>query len=188
MLRIIVYIVMINFIHGQSMDEDLEIPMPKLRRKFFLIQEDCGKVCDTSDDFVKEPGIYFDKIVKDINCEYLFDSPILEDNGKDVAEQQCLNRGGHCKPPKMKYVPKDIIDMFTYHNRIKIKSAYLNDFTWLSEDSLFWSKEIINNLRKEHRSGKMTGLYGIRSVQNITKNLKEHMHDRVSLIWLKLEF
>ena len=40
------------------------VPMKKLIRNLMLIKEDCGEVCDTSDNFFKKPGIYFDQIVK----------------------------------------------------------------------------------------------------------------------------
>ena len=42
---------------------------------------------NTSDNFPKVPGIYFDQIVKNIQCEYLFESPQIE-NSTDVSEQQ----------------------------------------------------------------------------------------------------
>ena len=48
------------------------LPMEKLKRNLEFIKEDCGEVCDTSDNFVKKPGLYFDKIVKNIECDYLF--------------------------------------------------------------------------------------------------------------------
>ena len=158
------------------------LPMPKLKRNLLLIKEDCGQVCDTSDNFVKKSGLYFDKIVKDINCEYLFDSPLLDDN-KDVIEQQ-LQESGEIKPPSKQNVPEDILEMYSYDGRIEIYSTYMDDFKWTAEEheeenSLMWSKDVIDEYRKEHRSGKMYGAYGVPSVQNITKNLQEHMHDQV---------
>ena len=72
------------------------LPMKRLKRNLELIKEDCGEVCDTSDNFVKKPGLYFDKIVKNIECDYLFESPLIESNG-DVPEQQYYNNA----PPTM---------------------------------------------------------------------------------------
>ena len=78
-------------------DKNVDIlPMEKLKRNLELIKEDCGEVCDTSDNFVKKPGLYFDKIVKNIECDYLFESPLIERNA-DMPEQQWHNNG----PPKM---------------------------------------------------------------------------------------
>ena len=64
-----------------------KLQMPKLKRNLILIKEDCGEVCDTSDNFSKTPGLYFDKIFKNINCDYLFESPLI-DGYTDVSEQQ----------------------------------------------------------------------------------------------------
>ena len=63
------------------------LPMEKLKRNLEFIKEDCGEVCDTSDNFVKKPGLYFDKIVKNIECDYLFESPLIDSSNADMAEQ-----------------------------------------------------------------------------------------------------
>ena len=78
-------------------DKNVDVlPMKKLKRNLDLIKEDCGEVCDTSDNFVKKPGLYFDKIVKNIECDFLFESPLIESNA-DVSEQQYYNNA----PPTM---------------------------------------------------------------------------------------
>ena len=106
-LKIIIYffILIINYkvinaagggVHYNEDKNVVVLPMKKLKRNLELIKEDCGEVCDTSDNFVKRPGLYFDKIVKNIECDYLFESPLIERNA-DMPEQQWHNNG----PPKM---------------------------------------------------------------------------------------
>ena len=106
MLNVIIYFFVlvsnykvINGHGGIQYNEDKNVvvlPMKKLKRNLELIKEDCGDVCDTSDNFAKKPGLYFDKIVKNIECDYLFESPLIESNA-DVSEQQYHNNA----PPTM---------------------------------------------------------------------------------------
>ena len=103
-LNILIYffVLIINYkvinatgVHYNEDKNAVVLPMKKLKRNLDLIKEDCGEVCDTSDNFVKKTGLYFDKIVKNIECDYLFESPLIESN-VDVAEQYDNN-----VPPKM---------------------------------------------------------------------------------------
>ena len=59
------------------------LPMSKLIRILSLIKENCGDVCDTTDNFMKITGTYFDKIVKQIDWQALFHSHLIESNGPD---------------------------------------------------------------------------------------------------------
>ena len=46
--------------------------MPKIMRNLILLQEDCGEVCDTSDEnFKKIPGNPFDTMKKEFECDIL---------------------------------------------------------------------------------------------------------------------
>ena len=86
------YLVFIFFIFVKPYELNGEIgaatPMNKLRRNLILIKEDCGDVCDTSDKFSKVAGIYFNQIVKNIQCEYLFESPQIENSIRTTVEKQ----------------------------------------------------------------------------------------------------
>ena len=158
--------------------------MPNLQRNLHLIKEDCGQVCDTSNNFVVEHQLPFDRIVKDIDCNSLFESPLLEDD-KHVYEQQLQNDGSR-RAPKEENVPKDILRMYSFNGRIKISHAYLNDFKWTAKEDLIWSKKAIEDYREQHRSGKMWGFYGFESVHNITENIKEHMLEQVTFPYFSL--
>ena len=56
--------------------------------------------CDTTDNFMKITGTYFDKIVKQIDCQALFDSHLIESND-DISDKQ---HDG--KPPSMPMTPR----------------------------------------------------------------------------------
>ena len=43
--------------------------MPNVMRNIILLKEDCGEVCDTSDNFERKPGKYFDVIKSLENIE-----------------------------------------------------------------------------------------------------------------------
>ena len=44
--------------------------MPTIYRNLLFLKEDCGEVCDTSDNFVKKPGKYFDVIKKEFEWDF----------------------------------------------------------------------------------------------------------------------
>ena len=48
--------------------------MPTIYRNLLFLKENCGEVCDTSDNFVKKPGKYFDVIKKAFECDFLLES------------------------------------------------------------------------------------------------------------------
>merc|ERR1712223_1233969 len=105
------------------------LPMEKLKRNLEFIKEDCGEVCDTSDNFVKKPGLYFDKIVKNIECDYLFESPLIDSSNADMAEQYWYRTKEeyHNKdnaPPKMDIVPQEILQHYTFDGRIQLQPLY----------------------------------------------------------------
>ena len=103
-----------------------KIQMPKLKRNLMLIKEDCGEVCDTSDNFSKTPGLYFDKIFKNFNCDYLFESPLI-DGYIDVSEQQIRKKDSIAAPFK-EQVSEDILNLYTFDGRIKIGRVGIGNF------------------------------------------------------------
>ena len=171
-------------------DQDLieVLPMPKLKRNLILIKEDCGEVCDTTDKFVKQPGQYFDKITKDINCDYLFESPLIDGGFTDISEQQ-LENNNKPEAPTFHNVPKEILDLYTFDGRIPLESSYLNDVHWVPERKpendekiTLWNKELIDEFRGFHKKGVLRGGYSTEIVNNMTRLIKEHMQDQVLFI------
>ena len=180
-------LVLIFFIFVKPYELNGEIgaatPMNKLRRNLILIKEDCGDVCDTSDKFSKVAGIYFNQIVKNIQCEYLFESPQIENN-TDVSEQQLKN-----KPPLLSNLPKEIQQQYTFDGRIPILHNYINDIDYLQKaekkaqmkiirDKL-WERKSIEIDQKLFRNNKLFGAYGREVVLDMTKLIKEYMIEQV---------
>ena len=159
------------------------MPMKKLRRNLILIKEDCDEVCDTSDNFFKASGIYFDQIMKTIQCEYLFEPPLIENN-IDVSEQQLNN-----VPPALDNLPEDIQQQFTFEGRIPLLHNYINDIKYLQDSERkaqmeiikdkLWEKKNIEVGQEEYRNDMLFGAYGIQVVLNMTRLIKEYMIEQV---------
>ena len=65
--------------------------MPTIYRNLLFLKEDCGEVCDTSDNFVKKPGKYFDVIKKEFECDFLLESSSMYQ--KLVLDEQMIKDG-----------------------------------------------------------------------------------------------
>ena len=162
------------------------MPMKKLLRNLILIKEDCGDVCDTSDNFIKAPGIHFDRIEKNIQCEYLFESPVIEDN-TDVSEQQLDN-----DPPVLANLPKDVQQQYTFEGRIPIFHTYMNDIRYLRDSEKkakmeiirdnAWERKSIEIGQEQYRNDMLAGAYGSGVVVNMTKLIKEYMIEQVCIM------
>ena len=174
-----------NEIHGEKKSS---MPMKKLRRNLMLIKEDCGDVCDTSDNFFKAPGIYFDQLTKNIQCEFLFESPIIEST-TDVSEQQLNNA-----PPILDYLPKDVQQQYTYEGRIPLHYNYINDIDYLQNPAKkfkrkiyrdkMWEKKSIEVGQKLYRQNALFGGYGTEVVLNMTQLIKGYMIEQVIRVYL----
>ena len=92
--------------------------MPKIKRNLIILQEDCGEVCDTSDNFGKNPGKYFDVIKKDFECDILLTSPVLNPS-LEIEEQMPKNR-----PPRLDEIPKDIAKLYSFGGRVPFDTRY----------------------------------------------------------------
>ena len=155
-----------------------------------LIKEDCGEVCDSSDNFFKKPGIYFDQIVKNFQCEYLFESPLLANN-LDVSGQQLNN-----VPPSLDNLPKDVQQQYTFEGRIPLLHHYLNDMAYLKDakqkaqigkiGAKLWEKKNIEIGQENYRNHTLVGGYSIEVVVNMTRLIKEYMLEHVSMYLLTL--
>ena len=85
--------------------------MPNVMRNIILLKEDCGEVCDTSDNFERKPGKYFDVIKKEIECDILLTSPTM--NPPLLTGRVCNMVLEKPKPPRIKpkitwFVPPEL--------------------------------------------------------------------------------
>ena len=72
--------------------------MPTIYRNLLFLKEDCGEVCDTSDNFVKKPGKYFDVIKKEFECDFLLESSSMDQ--KLILDEQMIKELGELTPPR----------------------------------------------------------------------------------------
>ena len=72
--------------------------MPTIYRNLLFLKEDCGEVCDTSDNFVKKPGKYFDVIKKEFECDFLLESSSMYQ--KLILDEQMIKELGELTPPR----------------------------------------------------------------------------------------
>ena len=180
-----IFFVFLIFVKSDGLNGEIgaAVHMKKLRRNLILIKEDCGDVCDTSDNFSKVPGIYFDQIEKNIECEYLFESPLIE-NSTDVSEQQFDNN-----PPVLYHVPKDIQQQYTFESRIPIFHQYMNDIDYSQNPDkkakmeirkdILWEKNSIEISQEQFRNDMLFGAYGTEIVLNMTKLIRDYMIEQV---------
>ena len=91
--------------------------MPNVLRNIILLKEDCGEVCDTSDNFKKEPGKYFDIIKKEFECDILLTSPTMNPPLL-IDEQMPVKENNRSRPPKIFDIPKEISVLYTFEKRV----------------------------------------------------------------------
>ena len=72
--------------------------MPTIYRNLLFLKEDCGEVCDTSDNFVTKPGKYFDVIRKEFECDFLLESSSMYP--KLILDEQMIKDMGEYTPPR----------------------------------------------------------------------------------------
>ena len=144
-----------------------------------LIKEDCGEVCDTSNNFIRKSGIHFDQISKNFQCEYLFESPIIENSTK-VSEQ--------IVPPDLNILPKDIQQQYTFEGRIPLLYHYMNGIEYFMDAKQIvtktttksWNRKHIEIGQERYRNNVLVGGYGTEVVVNMTRLIKKYMHEHVS--------
>ena len=78
--------------------------MPTIHRNLLFLKEDCGDVCDTSDNFMTKPGKYFDVIKKEFECDFLLESSIMNQN-LILDEQMIKDDMGAYTPPRYSTIP-----------------------------------------------------------------------------------
>ena len=72
--------------------------MPTIYRNLLFLKEDCGEVCDTSDNFVKKTGKYFDVIKKEFECDFLLESSSMYQ--KLIFDEQMIKELSVFTPPR----------------------------------------------------------------------------------------
>jgi hypothetical protein len=155
--------------------------MPKLTRNLILLKEDCGEVCDTSANVWTQPGQYFDQVTKDFDCQALFDGPLF-DKLADSKEEQFQAAMDSQRAPTIYDVPKDILKMYSYDERVSLMSNYMDQVVWVERSArkmAAWSPEYLDMLQEAFRNGQLNGGYGIENVRNISRVIQDHMLDQV---------
>ena len=151
--------------------------MPKIMRNLIVLQEDCGEVCETSDEnFEKIPGNPFDTMKKEFECDILLTSPTL--NPPLVFDEQIIDK----KPPRISELPKTISSLFSYNNRVPLYSRYYEKDADLIEkpQNTEWNEKFIVGLVKElTESGQTKGSYGVKTSRDMVQILKKYMIDSV---------
>ena len=150
--------------------------MPKIMRNLIILQEDCGEVCDTSDDFKKITGNPFNTMKKEFECDILLTSPTL--NPPLVFDEQIINK----RPPRISELPKTISNLFSYNNRVPLYSRYYErDSSLITKpENPHWNIKDIGGLVKElTETGQIYGAYGVKTSRDMVQILKKYMIDSV---------
>ena len=120
------------------------------------IRRDCGMLCDLSIEGV--PGPYFDHIKVPVNCRALFQN--------DYIDQ------GHGLRVAPKEIPKHLFNEFTMNRRINNTPWYFNEvYLGTSGKPQIWTKELIENQRKQARQGTLEGTYTVSDVKALIDGL-----------------
>ena len=148
----------------------------KIKKNIQAIKQDCGEVCDTSENLKLTPGPIFNQVDKNINCDGLFSSKHI-DTKDDIIFKHA---------PSLGEIPQDIIKLFTYQNRLSIREFYFDqaDFSTKkkNDQARIWSKEIFHQFETIYnRKGEMSYLMGYDSeiVYKIADLIEETMLDKV---------
>ena len=96
----------------------------KIKKNIQAIKQDCGEVCDTSDNFEKKDGKYFDIIHKEFECDMLLTSSALNPTLESAEQMPRLD------PPMINNIPMDIAKLYTYDGRVPLYSRYYSGVRW----------------------------------------------------------
>ena len=88
----------------------------EIKEKIQAIKQDCGEICDTSENLKVTSGAIFDQVHKNINCDGLFSSKHIDAKDDIIFKH----------PPRLREIPQDMIDLFTYQNRLSIREYYFD--------------------------------------------------------------
>ena len=75
----------------------------------------------------------------------------------------------------------DVVDLFTYEGRVKLFDHYFDHTKTKSKPSI-WTEESIEENRYLFRNNKLKGNYKKSSVDEISRNIDEHMLEKVYVI------
>ena len=91
-----------------------------IKENIQAIKQDCGEICDTSENLKVNPGPIFDQVHKNFNCDGLFSSKHIDGKDEIIFKKY---------PPRLREIPQEIISLFTYQNRLSIRDYYFNQAT-----------------------------------------------------------
>jgi hypothetical protein len=66
--------------------------------------------------------------------------------------------------------------VFERYNFCKVIPVFMNDFHW-SVEATVWSEAMVEEQRKQFRRGKLGGGYGIKTVEEVARHMRDHMAD-----------
>lgn len=151
----------------------------KIRNDVQLIKSECGKICDTSIQAERNihkvtPGKYVPEIKKDYDCKELFQSSLFE---------QPLNTGSCMAantPPRLNELPDEVTYEFTFGGRVQLLHIYMKVYAkelkhLKQSTNIIWTREEIENKRKEFQRNELFSPYGDNAVYDISRHIDQHM-------------
>ena len=79
--------------------------------------------------------------------------------------------------PRLDELPEDVAHEFTYDGRVELFFHHIHES---SSSSSVWRKDQIQKSRLEFQSNHLVGSYGKSAVQEISRNIDQHMIGHVS--------
>ncbi|TRY73027.1 hypothetical protein TCAL_01895 [Tigriopus californicus] len=146
----------------QEKEKVPESPLSQLKARMERVVQQCGEVCQTSQNRTRLIGHkYYDVVVKKFNCQQLFDNNYMD--------------GYTLFPTPPKTIPGFLRDGFTYQNRVQVRPSYRDDSKG-KRHTLIWTEDEVAKLRSSLQRNELRGNYGIAQVKNIQAHLREHMN------------
>ena len=107
-----------------------------IKENIQAIKQDCGEICDTSENLKVTPGPIFDQVHKNFNCDGLFSSKHIDSKDDIIFKKY---------PPRLREIPQEIISLFTYQNRLSIRDYYFNQADFSTKGPIiytFWKIDL----------------------------------------------
>ena len=123
-----------------------------IKENIQAIKQDCGEVCDTSENLKVTPGPIFDQVHKNFNCDGLFSSKHIDGKDEIIFKKY---------PPRLREIPQEIISLFTYQNRLSIRDYYFNQADFSTKDPIiytFWTTDLLRQKQSFLISHEINGM------------------------------
>ena len=145
-----------------------------IQQNLLAIKEDCGEVCDTSENMKVIPGSIFDQVEKHIECDRIFFSKYIDAQDDTIFSDA----------PRKQNIPENIIELFTYNRSISIHETYFNQayFSRPTHNTKMkiWDKKLFENFRELYKNRPyMNHQYGPEITHSISEMMDKKMIDKV---------